>query len=385
MKSGILLDLVLAKRLPIASGIYSYLSFDLLTFTNTSPRYVINPVTGSVTGPFGSGVPAIITVSGKRYLSVWRSLTNLEPDGTTLATWGEAGVLSTVAGGSPISTDCIRMTTTDPATNTGSQRFRTFAGRPSAERIAVSFFCKLGTAGSVASYYKAGSPNYQNISPAAAWNRYTASRNISGTTIYAGVYNAADFNYLLGAAGDNFLYWCCQVEESRYYAGRPIPTSGAAVTTNKDKAHYPAAIVPTDLRDGCGGDIYPGYSSAELATCAAHTKKYIARFCDSGANSVGFYLYSDDLKLHVEVDGTDIAATDALTWSAHQRCRWEWRRISGTLIASLFTAGNGTVSGTPPARSDGHLILGAYDTGDLATMNQQFDGAICELEICSPF
>jgi hypothetical protein len=50
--------------------------FKYLNYVNASPRYVVNPSTGAVTGPYAGGAPAIVTIGTERYLQIEHAAEN---------------------------------------------------------------------------------------------------------------------------------------------------------------------------------------------------------------------------------------------------------------------------------------------------------------------
>lgn len=386
--SGLVTNLATSLATNLGTGLISggrgaVLPFSLLSYANASPRLMINPDTGLVTS-FGAGVPAIGTRGGRRYFSSWRSLTN---NFIRFASWTDINTSratnNTVTDVNPDGTTIVlRSTATEAAlscANVGNLNYT------SAAKFLASCWVKGGTQGATACVgaQRIGvSINSTNVAPSSIWQRVSCLyAGAAGADSSIVLYNNINNNSGVAVIGDNYRWWGMQCEDGALYPGRPIPTSGAAVTTAKDQAYYPAALVPLALRERQTQYFYPEYSSAQLALCAAGSKRYLWRFIGGTGDTIGCYILSTDRKIYAEVNGADVDATAACTWSQDQIIRTAFNRAAGTIAITGLTTGNDVLAFTPPALSTGDLILGMNDDGTHTVMDSQGDGGFAEPEI----
>ena len=363
-------------RLEFYQNIPAKLSYDLLSFTNTSPRYVINPVTGEVLGPFAANVPAIITIGGKRYLSSWKSLGNLltYSNDLTNVLWkydGVNGGIASIDGAAlaPDGASGVSLLTTRNISAAGSRTHRTVT-IPTGTLF--STWAKRGTQYSWAClrFGSPANPLVTSFVPPSVWTRYT--RAIAGTNYYPVIYNDknGDNDVPNPVTGDNVYYWCAQVEIANY-PGRPIPTTSESIVTNKDQCKLVAANVPDALKDKCTIHVIPEWSSDQVTT---GDLRYIGEFADTTQN-IKVYYNGTDKKIYV-YGASALITSSATTHLAGQQLNVSLDRVAGTLKLNGFTTGNGTSTGTAWNKTNGILYVGQD-----ATEANQFDGLIAEPEI----
>jgi len=138
--------------------------------------------------------------------------------------------------------------------------------------------------------------------------------------------------------------------------GKILRTTNSSFSQVKDQSYIASALLPNSLRDKCRFSFYTPYSDTQMAS---GEKCYLARYDDSGANSVGLYLYQTDKKVHLEINGVDSILSGALTWSAGDPQKSVLiDRLAGTLTTAGFTTGNSTETGAVWSQPNGLLRLG---------------------------
>jgi hypothetical protein len=173
----------------------------------------------------------------------------------------------------------------------------------------------------------------------------------------------------LGDITQGAIFWQRQIQYNTPYPTSPILTTTTAVTRAKDEAYVAAAKVPSAARNKIVIKICPRYSDVQLALAASN--KYLLSFSDSGANSFALYLSGTDKKVHLAINGSAVALSSALTWSANQVLRADINRLNGTFALAGFTTGNGTTSLSAWNAPTGNMYIG-QDTSNA----NQIDGLI---------
>lgn len=291
---------------------------DYLAFTNASPRYLINPVTGVVSS-FGAGVPAIVTINGKRYLQDEASRTCLPTYNNQLthANWSKfaagdtLGTTADPVGGSTAYT-YIPSTANNIHGIYQAKVCRTQALCAKANgynyawiRYAVSgvvtasVICNL-TTGALVEVIEAGGPTQLlfSRSQALAWGGYYFEVTIAADSLYCeyGVSNTASSTTFAGNGTDGAILWLPQASTNTKYEGSLIVTGAAAVTRAKDQAYIPAVSVPVSLKDRCKITVYPAWSSAQVTT---GDERELVEFEDNTQN-IRCYYDGSDKKVKVE-------------------------------------------------------------------------------------
>jgi hypothetical protein len=237
-----------------------------------------------------------------------------------------------------------------------------------------SIFCKKGTQGVIAgiAFSPDGSGPLTWI-PQINWARYALLQPTQNNR-YPIIMNKDSYNGS-GIVGDNHLFWCAQVELSKYYAGPPaVNNTGSSLVIAKDEAYYAAGAVPSWLKTKPFIiSIIPYYSSTELAS--ENANKYIASF-ETSAEILSLYLSADGkINLVGSVFGS-LLVTGAHTWSAFQKCTLQINLNNGSnsTIKTTGWTGSGTTTGT----SNGYAINGAIYHGMASDLSGQFNGWVSE-------
>jgi len=261
---------------------------NLLTFANASERYVRRPTDGDLFGPFASGIPAKIPISGHPYLH-------------------SLGAVSAF-------------------TDLGQQYSQTH----------ILSLSSLGNGIALAGTYPHGKI-LRSVDYGATWA--DLGQQYSQTYVYELCYLGNGIA-LAGTGVD----------------GKILRTTNSSFSQVKDQSYIASALLPNSLRDKCRFSFYTPYSDTQMAS---GEKCYLARYDDSGANSVGLYLYQTDKKVHLEINGVDSILSGALTWSAGDPQKSVLiDRLAGTLTTAGFTTGNSTETGAVWSQPNGLLRLG---------------------------
>jgi len=372
------------------------LPFSLLTFERASDAYLINPITGAVVGPFASGVPVISVINGKSVLLNEQSKTNHCRYSNTLPSWSLPTKITRQdpqASPDPLSTNTAEQITETATTgyhgidDTALALSETLTSGVFIKRYAASTrWVRIATGAPLTNWYDPVNKVWGTLDPSSSFHFNRAVSNgfnyigCTGTAAGAvyfihGLTNADGYGgTYLGVITEGVYLFQVDLQSGPYLTS-PIVSAGAPTTRPKSQAYYNVAILPSAFRNRMLAYFYPEYSSAQLAACAAGSKRHIWTFCDSGTNRLELYLLSTDQKFYLDLNGVTLDASAAgCTWSADQPILPRLDRPAGKVYITGLTTGDDTLSFTPPAASDGHLIWGAYDTGDILTMSNQCDG-----------
>jgi len=367
------------------------ISFAGANYTNISDKYVINPSSGLVEGPFGSNVKPLTRIGGKRYTQSEASSTNNSTYTSDVSQWIGNALVSKIRG------------YLDPTGALGATRI---IGNASIDAHSIrtntcnvsEFSAYVKSAGydyvMVLLYYGAASRMIFSILNGTG---YVISDSGSKIVSYGSNLSANGFrriwiktiggsstNNQIGIARDSSTFewsadgingvdvWNPQYEESNYPTS-PILTSSVPVTRNKDQIYLPAALVPGELKDGVKFTLYPEWSSSQYPS---NVRRFVCSFADPagdikvyGHSNGGFYVLKGESTLITTGAG-------ATSFSAYQKLEVTLNRLAGTLKLGGFTTGNGTYIGTTWSRTVGNLYIGQD-----STESKQWDGLIGEPEI----
>ena len=375
-------------RLEFYQDVPDSLSYDLLSFTNTSARYVINPVTGVVSGPFGTGVPAVITVNGKQVVQIEAADTNLLVYSAALETanWAKSYASDTVSAALyPDPNDGSRMHRHIPdAANNYHYVYQNAVGRSIgviARNRGYNFLTiRISGSRSITVNLTTGAWAYSEGTGFIEDLRYQILAdtsmciacvvNVDTTYVGIGACSASGVKSFAGDGVSGVDIWQPKLSTNTKYVSSIIMTNSVPVTRNKDQASIAAARVPAVLKDKCSIDLIPEWSSAQVTT---GDLRYICEFADSVQN-IKVYYNGTDKKVYV-YGASALITSAATTHSANQNLTVSLSR-DGILILNGFTTGNGTTIGTSWNRTDGILYVGQD-----ATEVNQFDGLLSEPEV----
>lgn len=366
----------------VGNGDWEFSNFTI--FANASERYVINPETGVITGPFASGIPAVIWIDGKRFLQVEASDQCVPIYNTDL----------TDASWTPVDSDSVE-SATDPQGNTNASKFipstlnrRHYLSQTVTYRT-VTIIAKADgydfaylrpevgsttdvylslTDGAITGSDLTAISFSESISLPNDWWLFRIVYNSNSSKFRIGAKPTNSTDYFNGDGSSGVIFWLPQGTTNTGYGTSLIETEASAVTRAKDQVYIPALSVPWFIKDKSKWLWYPKYSNSQIA---AGEKRYICRFEDSGSNSVGVYYFGTDQKIYLEVDGVDSFSTGATTHSVNQELEVTLDREAGSITLANFTTGNGETVGTPWNRTDGDLKIGQ----DSSEANQ-IDGVI---------
>jgi len=287
------------------------LDFDLLSYTNTSDKYVINPVTGVVTGPFGSNVKPLTRIGGKRYIQGERSSQNVARQSDRISeagTW-TLNASSTVVSSnlSPIGTTCdtlipdgnvdVHVAYQGYTAQTVGAFFRNNGYNYGILRLytgsAWRSICVNLTTGEC---YTPSGPEivaYHSVICVDNWIYFEAS--LAGNTsvqIQVGASNNSTGAAFAGDGVKGVDIWGVQGRASRLYSDSIIRTTTGAVTRNKDQIYLPAASVTNELKDSVKFTLYPEWSSDQVTTGDIRN---ICEFADTTQNIQCYYDGSDKM------------------------------------------------------------------------------------------
>lgn len=289
----------------IGNGDWEFSNFTV--FANASERYVINPETGVITGPFASGIPAVIWIDGKRYLQVEASDQNVPTytNDLTNGVWGKVDASDSISA------------IADPQGNTTAYRY--IPSTTSGEHFlyqaktyrTIQVIAK--NAGYNYLYSRASISGYKmftfNLTTgsiyAADISVVTSSRSISlgnDWWYFEVILNADSLQYTVGAydnsTGSNFAgdgssgvdIWLPQGKTNTKYGTSLIETESSAVTRAKDQVYIPALSLPFFIKDKSKWIRYPKWSSAQVTT---GDEREICEFEDTTQNIRCYYDGSD--------------------------------------------------------------------------------------------
>jgi hypothetical protein len=366
--------------------------FDAAEFTNASPRYVDYDPDGvlntGLIGPFAGGVPAIITVNGRRFIQIEEARTNVcwysgdfDQWGNVASSWDDVDHFG----------DSMRRLVENDVTN-GHRSYRANVSVDGSSQYCLSSYAKLAERTKVGMSW--GSLGF----PGGGGTRFNLSTGAvidfggDDAGIYLsknGVYRpwmthtsnspsgAADFSFSLLDAAGNWSYEGDDVSGAYWYTGQveigafpssyiPVPMT-TPVTRAKDQLYWKEANVPEALRGKITFQWIPYADSTD------GTDKYLFDFKDSGASIrvIMWYKQADD-KMRLRIDGVNYDS-GALTFSARQVLTITVDPVAGEYTLSGFTTGNGVISATPYTTSAGNVSWGMSDSALL-----QCNGLISE-------
>jgi len=372
------------------------IDFSNCNYTNISDKYVINPSTGAVEGPFGSNVKPLTRIGGKKYIQSISAVTNVQQYSNDFST-NEASAGLTIQN-PQISSDPLRGTTacliTETAT-TDSHRLYYSGSIPAGSAVIAHFVKKYGTANrwirtqaeTTQSWYNLQTNQWDTKD---ALHRGHFSINVGNSWYFIGfmfdttgiIYHTLGLSnadgsssHFLGVVTAGVYVWQRQSHAGNYFK-RLINTLAGGGVCNKDQIYLPASLVPNELKDSVKFTLYPEWSSDQVT---GGDTRVVCCFAGSTEN-ITVYYNGTDKKIYVDgsVSG-NLITSGATTHLANQKLEVTLRRggfFIGSLTLSGFTTGNGTSFGTNWNRTDGNLYIGQD-----STESKQWDGLVGEPEI----
>ena len=287
--------------------------FGNCSYINTSDKYVINPSTGAVSGPFGSNVKPMVRIGGKRFVQGEASKQNklLQSVNLSHASWSKYVVGDSLTpttdplGGSTayfyvpttaLDYHGIYQTKTHTTNSVFAKAdgynfvlFRVFIGG-----VAKSATLNL-TTGTIVEVEGTGwITSSTTKSLAGGWWFFSVS-HASASDVVFGISNSAMSVVFAGDGSSGVTIWQPQASTSVLYDTSLVSTTTAAVTRNKDQIYLPASLVPNELKDSVKFTLYPEWSSDQVTTGDIRN---ICEYADTTQN-IQCYYDGNDKKVKV--------------------------------------------------------------------------------------
>lgn len=342
-----------------------------LTIASASTRYIHDPNTETIYGPFAGGVAAVATISGTRYLQLEGERTNKCLDYPSWTASGGAALAGSIA--DPLGgTAAFRASGLN---GTGTHVYsNAITGFPGSTSLAHSAFVKPVSGTGVISLEVPGTSVPWDIDASllpAGWSRLTEDHPAVTVLVADPVSGGAGqggfrFRGKSGGAVSLDVYWpgC---EQGAKYPTSPIPPSTVDVTRTAEEA-YRTAPRSQFYSSGFVVKVRPYVSSAEGGTSQRHNVFWL------GASNALYLVENGGVyDLHLDSTGENLSVP-GLTFSRNQELTITVDWSAGTLTVAGAATGNGSDSGTPGGWS-GTVYVGCNDTPA-----DHFDGLISEPE-----
>ena len=389
MRTGIECKISLAQKLPITLSRRS-LSFDLGSFTNASPRYILQG--SSLSGPFAGGTLATRIIGGKRYAQFEsaRSTENTYSDvfRAAISDWAEDNVTVTDnAIAAPHGLVLADKIYEDSAA--GAHRVRQTVSFTSGVTYCFSAFVKAAERTVVGFTVDDNSfPANGGFMP---FNLSTESVNMEpGTEDYGFIAldnswyflwftitadaTAADYvtfflnngvSHVYTGDGSSGLYLFGANVVPAAYLSSYILTDSVPATRAKDQFHWPAAVIPAWLRSGFRTRLIMHQATDEMLASDGG-EKIIAAYDTTGAKGVvELYFDGADKKIKWRDDDTGaLGESTALNGSLGDVIDLVWT-LDNSSNSTLKIDGCGidtTYTGPQTAAVDGDLYYGMDDS-----------------------
>lgn len=324
------------------------LSFDDLVYVNASPRYLLDPVTPQVLGPFAPNVLAEAVIGGKRYGQFEGEALELCKRSHEFDLWTAAAVVTPDVAAGPTGEAGADRITFDATP--GNYCYLNTPGFGNNDHVICRVWARTetGTKAFRLAFQRDGTQyDSSNFTATTTWQSFEL--NIpdigAGSAWYLKITNCST-----GGAG-SVLAWGYNCRRNVGFMSSDIKTTGSQVTRPADSAYWPSAVVPAGITSGKWTfNVVMFSSSAETAdgwlwNWSGDPGGSGLNWAGGGINAYGSYPAG--------------ISSNVLTWARYAVLTVTIDIPNHTMEISGAASGNGVTSGTAPNWvAKGNLIIG---------------------------